>query len=358
MPTKDRQIKHLIKLNDELENYFRNTIIPQLFVDAHLILRKFTPPAMRQFNLSDDDLGKSINDVKDNTRFPSIVENIQHVIDHNEILEKEIQTTDLRWFQMNIIPYIAQRTNKTNGVIITFVEITMRVKDLKEQEKLISDHETLLDTISHDIKSPLTSMVLTISQLKKASAGNPEEFNKLSNLLENSIKKMQHIINDLTDAGKQKHRYKAEEELLNFENILEDVRLTLAVNIRESGAVIKSDIKVSEILYSRRKLRSIVYNLVNNAIKFTPAGRKPEIFIQTLREKNHIIITVRDNGIGIDEDKQDAVFSKYFRVENAIEGSGIGLYLVKEMVNTSGGKISLKSHPGKGSEFKVYLKAE
>jgi two-component system phosphate regulon sensor histidine kinase PhoR len=358
MPTKDRQIKKLIKLNNELENYFRNTIIPQLFVDAHLILRKFTPPAMKQFSLSNDDLGKSIHDVKDNIRFPSIVENIQQVIDCNEILEKEIQTTDHRWFQMNIIPYIAQKDNKANGVIITFVEITMRIKDLKEQERLISDHETLLDTISHDIKSPLTSMVLTINQLKKVSHEKPDEFKTLFNLLENSIRKLQLIINDLTDAGKQKHKYKAQEELLNFENILEDVRLTLAGHIRESGAVIKSEIDVSEIFYSRRKLRSIVYNLINNAIKFMPAERKPEIVIKTQREKNHIVITVKDNGIGIDKTKQDAVFSKYFRVENAIEGSGIGLYLVKEIVNNSGGKISLKSQPGKGSEFKVYLKAE
>jgi two-component system phosphate regulon sensor histidine kinase PhoR len=358
MPTKDRQIKKLIKLNNELENYFRNTIIPQLFVDAHLILRKFTPPAMKQFSLSNDDLGKSIHDVKDNIRFPSIVENIQQVIDCNEILEKEIQTTDHRWFQMNIIPYIAQKDNKANGVIITFVEITMRIKDLKEQERLISDHETLLDTISHDIKSPLTSMVLTINQLKKVSHEKPDEFKTLFNLLENSIRKLQLIINDLTDAGKQKHKYKAQEELLNFENILEDVRLTLAGHIRESGAVIKSEIDVSEIFYSRRKLRSIVYNLINNAIKFMPAERKPEIIIKTQREKNYIVITVKDNGIGIDKTKQDAVFSKYFRVENAIEGSGIGLYLVKEIVNNSGGKISLKSQPGKGSEFKVYLKAE
>jgi two-component system phosphate regulon sensor histidine kinase PhoR len=313
---------------------------------------------MKQFSLSNDDLGKSIHDVKDNIRFPSIVENIQQVIDCNEILEKEIQTTDHRWFQMNIIPYIAQKDNKANGVIITFVEITMRIKDLKEQERLISDHETLLDTISHDIKSPLTSMVLTINQLKKVSHEKPDEFKTLFNLLENSIRKLQLIINDLTDAGKQKHKYKAQEELLNFENILEDVRLTLAGNIRESGAVIKSEIDVSEIFYSRRKLRSIVYNLINNAIKFMPAERKPEIVIKTQREKNHIVITVKDNGIGIDKTKQDAVFSKYFRVENAIEGSGIGLYLVKEIVNNSGGKISLKSQPGKGSEFKVYLKAE
>ena len=135
MPTKEKIIQDLIEHNDELENYFRNTIIPQLFVDADLVLRKFTPPAMKQFNLALTDVGKSIVDIKDNFRFPSIIENIQTVIDSNEILEKEIQTTDLRWYQMNIIPYIAQRNNKANGVIITFVEITFRINDLKEQEK-------------------------------------------------------------------------------------------------------------------------------------------------------------------------------------------------------------------------------
>ncbi|WP_240775043.1 PAS domain-containing protein [Pedobacter xixiisoli] len=77
MDNKNQQIKELIELNDELENYFRNTIIPQLFVDAHLILRKFTPPAMKQFSLNVDDVGRSISDNKDNIRFPSIVENIQ-----------------------------------------------------------------------------------------------------------------------------------------------------------------------------------------------------------------------------------------------------------------------------------------
>src|SRR5690606_17887997 len=137
------QINELTKLNDDLENYFRNTIIPQLFFDAHLMLRKFTPPAMKQFKLSPDDVGKSIYDVINNLRFPSIIENIQYVIDTGDILEKEIQTTDLRWFQMNILPYIKQRDKKTNGVIITFIDITSRIKDLKEQEKLIADHETL-----------------------------------------------------------------------------------------------------------------------------------------------------------------------------------------------------------------------
>ena len=169
---------------------------------------------------------------------------------------------------------------------------------------------------------------------------------------------MQNIILELTDTRKQEHKYKAEEELLNFEHILEDVRLTLADNIKNSGAIIKNEVNVSEINFSRRKLRSIIYNLISNAIKFASQESKPEIFIKTFREKDFIIISVKDNGLGIDPAKKDAIFSKYFRMENAIEGSGIGLYLVKEIVNNAGGKIMVESQPGKGSEFKVYLRAE
>lgn len=357
MLNQDQKIKKLIKLNDELENYFKNTIIPQLFVDRNLVLRKFTPPAMKQFSLKTTDVGKNIDDIKDNFRFPTIVENIEEVMNSNEILEKEIQTTDLRWYQMNIIPYVIMKSNKTNGVIITFIEITARIKDLVNQEMLIADHETLLDTISHDIKGPLTSLTLTINQLKKVSTDKSRAFLMFFGILEGSIKKMQAIITELTDVRKLKHKYKVEDELLDFENIMEDVRLTLAGTIMESGAVIRTNIKVSQILYSRRKLRSVVYNLVNNAIKFHSPHCAPEVTISTKKDKKYVVISVKDNGIGIEESKQKEVFSKYSRIGNTVEGSGVGLYLVKEIVTNSGGKILLKSELGKGSEFQVYLKA-
>lgn len=356
MLNKVQEIKNLIESNDELENYFRNTIIPQLFVDADLKLRKFTPPAMTQFNLSIGDIGKSIADIKDNFRFPSIIENIQYVIESNEILEKEIQTTDFRWFQMNIIPYVELVSKKMNGVIITFIEITARIKDLKEQEKLISDHETLLDSISHDIKNPLTSLLASIELLKKASNEDPKRFQTLLKIVENSIRSMQTIISDLTETRKHGHKYKSEEELLSFENILEDVRLALAANVMESGALIKKKINVSQITFSRRKLRSIIYNLLSNAIKFRSPDRKPEVFITTESENGFIVITVQDNGIGVSPDKKEAIFSKYFRIENKIEGTGVGLYLVNEIVKNAGGKILMESQPEIGSEFKIYLK--
>ena len=358
MSNKNQQIKELIEHNDELENYFRNTIIPQLFVDGELKLQKFTPPAMKQFSLSASDVGRPINDIKDNFRFPSIVDNIEQVIKSNEILEKEIQTTDLRWYQMNIIPYVKMRDNKTDGVIITFVEITMRIKDLKEQEKLIADHEILLDTISHDIKNPLTSLVTAIELFKGVSPNDEKKFNALLKIVDTALTKMHKLINELTEVRKDEYKYKAEEELLNFEHILEDVRLTLSDNIIAANAIIISEINISEISFSRRKLRTIIYNLINNAIKFRATERQPKIIVTTNRKNDFIVISVKDNGIGIDESKFDAIFSKYYRLENAIEGSGIGLYLVKEIVSNAGGKVLVKSELDKGTEFQVYLKTE
>jgi two-component system phosphate regulon sensor histidine kinase PhoR len=360
MTNQNHKIDKLIKLNDELENYFRNTIIPQLFVDSDLILRKFTPPAMKQFTLKTGDVGRHIEDIKDNFRFPTIIENIQQVIERNEVLEKEIQTTDLKWFQMNIIPYVVMETNQTNGVIITFVDITARIKDLVHQEMLIADHITLLDTISHDIKGPLTSLLLIVSQLKKESTTKSKSYLTLFGILDRSVRKMQTILTELTESMKLKHKDKiqeelSEEELLDFGNIMEDVRLTLAGTIMHSKAVIKTDIDVSEMLYSRSKLRSIVYNLVNNAIKFQSPDRVPEITVSTKHEGDYILISVKDNGIGIDPSKHKVIFSKYVRVEETVDGSGIGLYLVNEMVSASGGKIVLKSELGKGTEFIVYL---
>jgi len=150
--------------------------------------------------------------------------------------------------------------------------------------------------------------------------------------------------------------YKSEEERLRFEDILEDVRLTLSDNIIAANAILTSKINISQITFSKSKLRTIVYDLVNNAIKFRATKRQPEIVVTTKKQKDFMIISVKDNGIGIKKKNLESIFSKYYRLENAIEGSGIGLYLVKEIVINAGGKILVKSQVGKGTEFQVYLK--
>ncbi len=357
MAEKKTHLQALIETNDELENYFRNTIIPQLYVDGNLKLRKFTPPAMRQFRLSDGDIGRAIEEIKDNLRFPTIIENIQEVISTNEILEKEIQTTDLRWFQMNIIPYVKKKDNRTDGVIITFVEITLRIKDLKAQEKLIADNAILLDTISHDIRNPLANLVTAVELFKSTSPDDREEFTILLGVVDSSLTIMHKVIMELTNYRKEESERSKEEELLNFEHILEDVRLTLSDNFIAAKAYLTSEIKVSEICFSRRKLRTVMYNLVNNALKFKSKDRLPHIAVSTYMENEWIVISVRDNGIGMAPGDLESIFIRYKRCDHTTAGSGIGLYLVKEIVTHAGGKVTVDSQLGKGSEFKVYLKS-
>lgn len=346
----------LRRLNYELENYFRNTIIPQLFVDANLILRKFTPPAMKQFNLSSADLGKSIIDVVNNFRFPSMIENIESVISSGEILEKEIQTTDKRWYQMNVLPYIRMGKKKPDGVIITFVDITRRINDLKDLEKLISDYEQLLDLLSHDIRTPIANLTNAIELFKNKGLSNDKDFNKFIWFLEGSVTKLNKLINELIESREQEYKYRSHLELLNIEHILEDVRFVLNDEISKSGAVINNDIQVAELTFSRRALRSIIYNLINNSIKYKSPERVPHITVKTFHENGYTVISVKDNGRGVDPEKQDIVFKKYGRADNTEAGSGIGLYLVKEMIKAAGGKVQLESQSGRGTEIKIFLK--
>lgn len=354
--TKEQQIEDLTAQNAYLENYFRNTIFPQLFFDKDMILRKFTQAAMKLFDLSQDDIGRSIQDIINHLGFPPIIHNIRWVMTKGLNLEKDIQIKDLGCYQMNIIPSLNLTDNEPNGVIITFVNITTRVKELKDQEKIIAEYETLLDTIAHDIKNRLSSMSLTIQLMDGSSLDDKEELRYYLDILKTGVDKINSISAELLAVRDQKHKYEAVAELVTIENILEDMKLVLFNEISTSEADLKFMIDSSEIVFSRRQLRSIFFNLINNAIKYRSPDRKPEIVIRTTQEDNHMVISVKDNGLGIDSKNLENIFLKYFRIEQSVAGSGVGLHLVKTLVNNAGGRIEVESELGVGTEFRVYLK--
>ncbi|WP_343043788.1 ATP-binding protein [Sphingobacterium prati] len=346
-----------MQLNEDLENYFSNTIIPQLFVDANLILRKFTPPAMKQFDLKSEFIGMPLKKIKENFRFPTFINNINSVIATGKILEKEIQTTDFKWYQMNVLPYHVRHENRTNGVIITFVDITPRVNDLKEQEKLVVEHELLLDTIAHDIKNPLVGLNLSFRLIKDLKDKNSDKFLTLISNHEKSLQEIQKVINGLVESRWEKQRYQAAVELIDLPNIIEDVRLSLSQQLIETNARITHDLKVGELTFVRRKLRSMLYNLISNAIKYTPASRSPEIIVRSYMEDGYFVIAVKDNGIGMRSEDQKTIFDKFQRASKSVDGQGVGLYLVQTIVSQADGKIDINSELDKGTEIRVWLKS-
>lgn len=351
---------NLRELNEELENYFRNTVIPQLYIDADYILRKFTPPAMKLFNLSEKDIGKHLNDLSNNIRYPTIQENIKEVIDSQQDLEKEIQTTDLKWYQMNILPYLIRKENRSNGVIITFVDITDRIETLQAFEKLNRNFENIFYTASHDLRGPIGNIEALTHLLKTVPDKESEDARSIMELLIKSVKNLKQTIEEITDLSDGVNNQNPVQDAgrVNLQMIVSDVQLSLKDKITQSKARIKTEFNVSEIKFVRRKIRSIIYNLLSNAIKYTASEQVPEILIKTEKLNDQVLLMVKDNGIGIAADKHEAIFSRYTRIVEDVEGTGVGLFIVKRMVEDCGGKIEIESSLGKGSTFKVYIKEQ
>lgn len=352
-----KEIKKLLEINEELENYFRNTIIPQLFVDADLILRKFSPPANMHFKLVSTDIGKPISEIDNLAHLPGLMENITEVISSHQDLEREIQTNDKRWFQMNILPYFIKNENKTNGVVITFVDITGRVNDKRDIEKLNADHETFIYSVSHDFRGPLTNLVILIELLKTATQKKDiEESEKLLEQIDQSARMMRAMINELTDLSKIGSEPDDRADLVHVESILEEVKFTLKDQIHQSHAKITTNLDIPDLHFSRKNLRSILYNLLSNAIKFAQPEKTPEIFIRTEKSGEYLLLSVKDSGVGIEEEKQKEIFLKFTRLRPEVQGTGIGLFIVSKMIENHGGKIEVDSKPGHGTTFNIFLK--
>ena len=207
---RNTDIKSRIKLNDDLEYYFKSTDIPQLFVDADLILRKYSPAGMKQFDLKKTDLDQPIENVEERIRYSTLIDDIKKVMATNEILEKEIQTADLIWYQLNILPYTVPQERKTNGVIIAFIDITKRIMMIMEAEKLKqdliklnADHETYIYCVSHDLQSPLQNIdTLNRSLIEAVSKGNAEDIKTFVKMLNLSVENMRKVIDELANISK------------------------------------------------------------------------------------------------------------------------------------------------------------
>jgi len=157
----------LVPVNKGLENYFVNSIVPQLLVDANMILQDFTAPAGKFFSITREDIGKSIYQVKEKIGHYALVENIKGVMLIERNMENEIRTRDGRMFHMNIQPYFCPEEDQINGVIVTYLDLTGQAAAMKEMEKLNAEHETLMFALSHEIKQPLSTIVLLKDALQK-----------------------------------------------------------------------------------------------------------------------------------------------------------------------------------------------
>lgn len=229
-------------------------------------------------------------------------------------------------------------------------------KTNEELNKINTDLDSFVYTASHDLKSPIANLEGLISLAKKSFSGRiSEKDNSLLNMMETSILRLRKTILDLSEITKAQKGLDEEPEQVSFKTTLEDVKADLQNIFKISDDSIIEDLKVQEILFSQKNLRSILYNLVSNALKYKSPDRSLRIEIKTFQEKEYVVLSVNDNGIGLSQQQIPKLFTMFKRLHSHVEGTGIGLYIVKRIVENNGGKIEVKSRLNSGSTFKIFI---
>lgn len=219
--------------------------------------------------------------------------------------------------------------------------------------------------VSHELRTPLNVMLSSL-QLIQLYIENGSIIDKgidlgkkIAVLRQNSLRVLK-LINNLIDITKiDAGFYEAYLQNCNIVNLIEETTLSVAEYIESKGIKLIFDTDVEEkiIACDPEKIERIMFNLLSNATKFTPQGGLIEVNLYN-KERN-IIISVKDTGIGIPKDKQELIFERFRQVDRELaknyEGSGIGLSLVKSLVEIHKGTIEVKSEYGKGSEFIISI---
>ncbi|WP_097027945.1 ATP-binding protein [Clostridium peptidivorans] len=239
-------------------------------------------------------------------------------------------------------------------------ESTKKVEELMEYDKIKTE---FFANMSHELKTPLNVISSTVQLLRSLdeskNLGDDRIKYYFTIMSQNSLRLLR-LINNIIDTTKINGGYLN----LNLANdnivyVVEELVQSVADFVKSKGINIIFDTEIEEkiIAFDEEKIERIILNLLSNAVKFTDA--EGSIFVNIYDREDFIEISVRDTGIGIPEDKLNFVFKRFAQVDKSItrkkEGSGIGLTLVKSLVEIQGGSIHVKSELGKGSEFIITL---
>lgn len=236
------------------------------------------------------------------------------------------------------------------GTAITMQDITY----LKEIDHIKSD---FVHTVSHDLRSPLTSVIGYTELVERAGSLNDSQRDFLKRIQE-SVQHITSLINDLLDLGRVEAGFDSRREYVQLEGILRYTLDMLQGQVKNKQLKIQTEIAPSlpPLRANPIRLRQVLDNIIGNAIKYTPKGGNVRISITS--EDHQIIVQVTDSGPGILPEDQPHIFDKFYRggnVSSKTEGSGLGLAIVKSIVDAHQGRIWVESVVGKGSSFFVVL---
>lgn len=327
------------KLNYVLENIAQGIVAINKNKDIFFI-NQF---AVELFNISDNDI-KNLNEI---IKDKSVINKIDEAMKLNRFSKFDIKERNMD-IEINIIPIL---NNKNISALIKFEDVTdIRKVEIEKQDFFIN--------ASHELKTPLTS-ILGYSELLINMSAKDKNENKKTDFIKRinaeALRMKELVLNMLTLTRMEANWQETIDEKIDLKDIILNVFESNKIKSQKRNINIELDIESAIIIANKEKITEVVNNLVDNAIKYTDDGGEIKIILKNNKDK--AIFTVKDNGCGIESKYLNRIFERFFRVKNEkylkVQGTGLGLTIVKNICAHYNADIYINSEENKGTEISV-----
>lgn len=327
------------KLNYVLENIAQGIVAINKNKDIFFI-NQF---ALELLNSTDSDI-KSLNEI---IKDKSVIKKIEDAIKLNRFSKFDIKERNMD-IEINVIPIL---NNKNISALIKFEDVTdIRKIEIEKQDFFIN--------ASHELKTPLTS-ILGYSELLINMSYKDKNENKKTDFIKRinaeALRMKELVLNMLTLSRMEANWQETIDEKIDLKDIILNVFESNKIKSQKRNINIELDIESAIIIANKEKITEVVNNLVDNAIKYTDDGGEIKIILKNNKDK--AIFTVKDNGCGIESKYLNRIFERFFRVKNEkylkVQGTGLGLTIVKNICAHYNADIYINSEENKGTEISV-----
>jgi signal transduction histidine kinase len=360
-------IVELRRLWANLQNLIAASDITTLFLEVDLRIRWFTPGVARLFNVRSGDLGRPIGHITHNLVYRELERDATQVLQTATARELEVSSRAGAWYLVRILPY-RTADEEVDGVVLTFVDISAR-KQAEDALRQLNMHleqrieERTLELMrsnreldqfayvaSHDLKAPLRAITnLANWIIEDSRAVLPAASQAHLDKLRGRTVRMEKLLDDLlTYSRVGRHLHKP--EWVDTADLVRGVQLFLVL---PPGFTIETQPSMARLYTERVPLETVLRNLVANAIKHHHRPQDGVVRIAAEDQGEWVVFSVADNGPGIAPEHHERIFQIFqsLKPRDQVEGSGMGLAIVKKTVESQGGRIEVASNIGQGATF-------
>ncbi|NTU80765.1 MAG: PAS domain-containing protein [Chloroflexales bacterium] len=369
----NQRVDELSATNDDLSNLMAATAIAIVFLDRGLRITRFTPHARTLFNLIHSDEGRPLAHITHRLDYDELLADAEVVLRTAQPIEREVASGATQYYLARIAPY-RSTGDRTEGIVLTFVDITERRQAeaalarayAAEQvaridaEEALQTRDQFLSIASHELRTPMTSLIGYAQLLRKAWLRGSGDLAKMTDRIVRQALQLDGLIDQLLDVSRlQRGQFVIEPQPVDIAalsaQVMAEFRDTLPPDAVPRVTLAHPDNPVL-VMGDPARLDQVLLNLLSNAVKYSPPGGAVQVRVaQTATEA---VLEVVDQGIGIPAYVHGQLFMPFFRAPNVgaqTSGFGLGLYIVREIVQRHGGRVEVASVEGTGSVFRVVL---